>query len=213
MIVELYGLPGSGKSTLVSSFCDIKLDYKKYGTNTFIGNSKFNKFKYGILCLKPQNFLTLILLIFSVAGKKSSFKIKMKDRIISLLYVIYILDIVQTKNEKFILDEGLVQALSAFYIGFNFRENVLYHIKKLINKQNYVFCYCDISYEESLSRMHSRNRKSANIDFMDRTELLLFMEELSNKNRLIASILSKDFSHLRIDMSNPKEAFTDLDNM
>ncbi|HFI0980734.1 TPA: hypothetical protein ACGO17_002181, partial [Streptococcus suis] len=141
---------------------------------------------------------------------KSSFKIKMKDRIISLLYVIYILDIVQTKNEKFILDEGLVQALSAFYIGFNFRENVLYHIKKLINKQNYVFCYCDISYEESLSRMHSRNRKSANIDFMDRTELLLFMEELSNKNRLIASILSKDFSHLRIDMSNPKEAFTDL---
>lgn len=210
MIVELFGLPGSGKTTFVSEFCKIQMDFKNYGTISFIGNSKYNKYKYVFLCFKPKIFLSLFLLIYSISGKKSSIRVKMKDRLISLLYVIYILDIVFYKNEKFILDEGLVQALSAFYIGFDFKENILYIIKKMINRKKYVFCRCNLSFEESLNRMHNRNRKTANIDFMDRNELLKFMTDLSKKNEAIVNIFSEGYSLENIEMYNQNEALTNL---
>lgn len=207
-IVELYGLPGCGKSSLTKS---LLLDLQKNCTTEIIKrsdismviNKYWNRPLYLFFVLlvhlfKPSNIkLKILLLKYTISFPLNRYSI------IYLLYMIIVIDLYKNNNNKtIILDEGIVQFLSSIphNIPIPIKEvNLVKRISKTIESMNinYLCVECQLDREINVQRLKQRNRN-------DRFAYRKGLEDLLNTKESNLSLIANEIAKnkLIVNMQN-----------
>lgn len=180
MIIEIFGLPGSGKTTFCQKYSTEKnlKDLMKFYRDSFFGRSLYYIFKY-IYFLIPKINIKLKR-IMEVLSKKNytnciNKDISIKEYIIFMCFVYYC----ELKNKKnVIIDEGIIHYCMALHAEFGVEFDVLDEIiNELKLEKNIKYIVLNCSVEKCLSQMKKRNRMRSSIDFMDEGELELLLKK------------------------------------
>lgn len=193
MIIEFFGFPGSGKTTICNKFIKkLKKDDRKVIRGTFdhLGSFKRITFKlfYSFLCLfiSPK-FYTKNLLFF--LEMKSGRKTAITDFLnVSYLYARYS---VLKKTEKIVVfDQGLIQA---YWSVFTFTEAGREYDYHLLFKNIEMVIILEMDLGQNIERLFSREdkrsrvqKKTENIDIYFKKFLIVkdTLSELSIQHRL-----------------------------
>lgn len=203
-IIELYGLPGCGKSTLSKYL--LSFLQKRYPNNVIkradisgVINRWWNHplflfFYLFLQILKPNNFrFKISLLSYAVSFPLNRYSI------IYLLYTMIVVDLYSKNATKIIvLDEGIIQFLSAIphdvlIDNSDMIDNISRQLYKMPIEVLYVECH--IEKMVNLQRIKQRNRPDR-FAFNDGLEELLTKKEANLA--LIASFVAKN--KITIDM-------------
>jgi len=183
MIIELFGLPGSGKTTccnLVEKKFNIKNPMNFY-RNTIVGKIKFRLFlKFFRLnkeLLNKYNKLVSIL-------NDKTYKNNIDSKIDINLYLKYILFTyyIEKKYEKhsIIIDEGIVHYCIALYAEFDVEYNQILKINEMFQMELKTNICLKSDIETSISQMIKRSRKVSAIDFLDKNQLIDILNKYNN---------------------------------
>ncbi|HFI0273250.1 TPA: AAA family ATPase [Streptococcus suis] len=209
MIIDLNGLPGSGKSTVVNDFTQSNQQFELKGTEEFIKLSKLQKISLLRLLIDTKNRKFFFLI--GKLGKKNTSTAKgigRYERLIARLYSLYVFQLIQesqVEKKNYIFDEGIIQSLVPITLGFELDIEVLKKFSKLLVSIDFLFVHCEISETESFSRIVKRNRQTAAMDFLTNNELQTFLQTYALRLSEIREILCrKDHGNLWLDMQeNP----------
>lgn len=196
IIIEFFGLPGAGKST-VCDLLEVSLLKHGYGVVNLHKREKADSLK------KKIEKLLHIIRYWTWSGNRKLKKVlrnfskqcyyndshKWIDRILELNYLIF-------RNDKHLdiglLDEGFVQWISSICFDKPYKHSaeLMQVINSIIMCHDYYLVHCEILPAEALSRVSSRNRKNDryNLSSKKANELL----EIKNENLVqIASNIDK----------------------
>lgn len=181
MIYELYGLPGSGKSTCcnrIQKEINIKNPLEFYRDN-IIGKVYFHLFfKFFRFNKELKGKFDEIL---KVLDDYNSYKNFLNSEIkidIFLKYLIFVYYIEKNSKKTLILDEGIIHYCLALYAEFNVELEKLDKIVEILdifNSKITIGLKCSV--ETAIFQIKKRNRKRTAMDFLEDKEL----EELINR--------------------------------
>ena len=175
MIYELFGLPGSGKTTcgnIIQEEFNInnKLEFYR---NHFWGKIIFHVFlKIFFIDRQLKNkFTEIINVIGNIKTYKNSIDCKISIELY-IKYIIFVYFIEKKSKEDILIDEGIIHYLSALYAEFNVSFNKLDKIIEILevkNEKTIVGLKC--SKEQAFTQIKKRNRKRAAMDFLSDRKL------------------------------------------
>lgn len=181
MIFELFGIPGSGKTTMCKKLDNDK-GYKNimfFYRESFVGKVIYQLFlRFFVFNKKLRlmyNEINVILKDYLENDNIISKDVKLDLFIKYIIFVCYI----ESKYYKYnvCVDEGILHLCIAIYAEFGVPLQVLERIMYLTSNKNnirYILINCEI--EKAMLQIKRRNRKRAPIDFITDDELrkLLF---------------------------------------
>lgn len=189
--VELFGVPGSGKSTYVK-----ENDLKIYDLNNRINGScrlkrNIKKCMYMINILSFKRNINKNIKCVIKEFKFSNFKVKLK-MLLYMYSIIYL--ILKNKNKNYVMDEGILQVLWALgYNSDNENYDIEYCLKKLKNYLPDKVVYLNVEEEIIYERLSKRNNKGGSELEHDITMNKNYLTKAKQiENRIIDS-LNKDF--------------------
>lgn len=173
MIIEYFGLPGSGKTFLKTN--DISKDIrKKIDVNhvfyTFYG--KIYRKLIGFLKYFQHSFKSYYLVFVDLLGKDFC-----KTNSSAFNDLLFIIHMYKTKSNKKICyaDEGIVQSIC--FLLKKVPENFLVTVLKELNITNIKFIYVSTRVDKCISNIRSRNRHVCSFDEMDDEKLRSLLYE------------------------------------
>ena len=190
IIVDFYGLPGCGKSTITKGVYEklkkLEIDVNLFNKNEYLEENKIKKnyFKDYIRLLLPHNLNFMFEIIFNMKKYKKNQKIlkqDLKERIWKELRLVILYDkLAYTKSDSVILvDQGIIQDFSDYLMFRDITSEIIEkYLKKYTQSKNkFIFVNCEISVNESINRIKSRNRKIYAFDYLEDDELNEFLTE------------------------------------
>ncbi|MEN6460260.1 MAG: hypothetical protein ABFC94_02675 [Syntrophomonas sp.] len=173
IIIEFFGLPGSGKTTLANMFAD-KLEQSGYSIQKSIYriNNECNTIArlliktYTTLCFTLNNFPFIYNLFSFIYEEKNIFR-NLKDIIKQWINICFVLNYINKGNETDIViaDQGVIQAaISISFYHKNIDLNSI--IKRLISQisKNQVFIYVHVDIEKDLKRLKNRKNGKSRLE-------------------------------------------------
>lgn len=206
-IIELFGLPGCGKSTLVKSILsvlrksypnDVKSRSDILGVVNKLRDRPFLLFFVFVYhIIKPGYYMTKITLLrFSVFFPFNRYVI------FYLLYIIIVLELSRKKrSEIIVLDEGLIQSISSIpHDNIIKRADLINGIARQVEKINIDILYveCSLNRKSNLQRIKQRNRNDR-FAFKNGLDDLLTVKEANIA--MISNVLAKN--KIIVDMQRP----------
>ena len=199
MIYELYGLPGSGKSTCcdrVQKQCNIKNQLEFYIYN-IIGKIFFKLFlKFFKFNKDLKNKFEEI---FKILNNSNDYKNSLNLEIKLDLYIKYLIFIyyIEKKSKKtLIIDEGIIHYCLALYAEFNVELEKIDRIISVLKESNLkitIGLKCPV--ETAILQIKKRNRKRTAMDFLEDKDL----ENLLNRYFEAIKHFQNNYLYLSID--------------
>lgn len=183
MIIEFIGLPGAGKSTLITPFVKLLTD-KGYDVINFSAHNQklmgkpSGKLKFGLfLVLNFSKISKLKKVIARGLGKEKVFK----SRFLKLLLLIFSIMEYCKKNDKgvLVLDQAIIQMIGSIYVelgikDYTITEKVFKESLAFLNtKHNYKVVTLDLPLEIAVNRVFSREKQNCEFKEMTQTDLEL----------------------------------------
>ena len=193
-IIDLYGIPGSGKSTfaanLYGELCASKKKVLLYNKNDYIVEGIYNKkIQDYIRLILPKNILYYFKIAKPLNIKKNSKSLK--ETVWRKLRLVMLHDLLNRKMnvDYIIIDQGIIQDFTELThgrkIGTKYIENYITSFKNQINKIMYV--YCNISVDNAINRINNRKREKFLFDQLSNDELRQYLicnlEEIKEINK------------------------------
>lgn len=210
-IIEFYGLPGCGKTTLRNQL--IQSPLKRFGTiNEVMTQYKKESLIYRITHLPLKQWWQLTLFILSLSNIRSN----RKSFYVVLYYKTLAYSYCREKSifDYVVVDHGLVQQVGSILHNMNYdlSEKSLGKLSRFLYLMKETkTIYCQIPSELSLSRIKKRNRDSGRIDAMmyDREKALYYLEKEKSFFERISKT-TKDINDV-LDMTRaPEELMLDI---
>lgn len=207
IVIDLFGFPGSGKSTLAFNLYNElrKNNYKvtMLNKNEYLKNviSKKKKLDYLRLFL-PRNIYYYFKIVRKCVKniKNESLKIKIwkKIRLVLLHDQIY----KKTNFDFIIIDQGIIQDFAEITLNNKdiLDSDIKNYITSFLGKNKIFFVNCNISLEETKSRIKKRNRKKYSFDFLSNKELDCFLNLEKQRIDLIQSFALDYFQIINVNM-------------
>lgn len=208
-IVDFFGLPGCGKSTLVNSLKQTNVNRLKIATiDDIVADIKKEKLWKRITCVSPVNLLYSFLFRLSVPfdGKRKdrSFKNWVKHGILynyAMKYSCY--DIV-------LVDEGNIQNFVKYERGDDLHNNqdFVSSCKKYIEASPvFIYIYCQVDADTANKRIEHRGRKFGRIDVINDEEARITeLRKEQQRFEFFSSLLKRGgFEILTMEMESPTE--------
>ena len=208
-IIEFYGLPGCGKTTLVNQL----LSFESYRIGTVQDVMAFYNRKsviYKLSHLPIRKWWILLTFLWSLSGKRKNGK----DYYISLFYktLAYSYSVNQSDFDLIVVDHGIIQQLGSILHNANYQisDKSLRKFLRFVNifkETQKVYCY--ITSDLSLCRMKKRNRDGGRIDaVMYDTQIAL--QYLGNELVLFNNISKLlKYENPILDMTKPTKSLAD----
>lgn len=207
-IIEFYGLPGCGKTTLRSNL--LLLPSKHTGSiQEVMVLYKQESFFYRLFHLPIKRWWLLSMFLISIPEKRKN----AKSDYVALFYKVLAYNYCASKSpfDFVVVDHGIVQQLGSILHNMDYKlsDKSLKRVLLFLNSiKNTLFAYCQISSELSLKRMKMRKRDGGRIDAVmnDTVQALYYLE----KERMLFSKISDslDNDKVIIDMSKSPEELT-----
>ena len=206
-IIELYGLPGAGKTTICNFFRE------QSGLQVGKVHLVMDLYKKEALSFKIIHFplfqcikLTFFLLI--TKHKRGSFVAVYK--LFYYLLIAYNYCQYQKEYEYIVVDHGMVQQLGSMLHNSEYKitqKALDRYSKLLISIRNVYYVYCYISKETALNRMRVRGRNLGRIDAVMDNALMAYdlMEKETNLFEKLSSALENSAVGMVADMESSKE--------
>lgn len=175
MIVELFGLPGAGKTYVINTIrgnCTIGVESKNRFKKFFINIIKsFSLFTPESLKLKRD--IHGLLKLDSSEPLFISTSIEKHLNNIALVIFGYS----HSTRSKLFLDEGIIHRVVSFAVNYNLELDVVLKITDIVIPYlKLVNCfYLDCDVQECFSSIKSRNRHFCEMDELDDTKLIAFL--------------------------------------
>lgn len=188
MVIELFGLPGSGKSFLCDKIQELGYakNIMKFYKENFIGKVIFHLFLNCFTINKKLKKLYNDSL--KIIGNTANYKNQINSSIPINLYVKYMVYIFFLENnikKNIIIDEGIMHYSMALHAEYDLELEKIEEIIKLYevkSKQTYCLkCDKDII----LMQIKKRNRKNTSIDFLEENELNNILEKYSKAQEFL----------------------------
>lgn len=177
MIVELFGCPGSGKSFLMDKIVKNKSVATDFNRKNPIKTSIIRTMKKAVVYFPSSIFLKKK--IYKILRKQSQIPVFIDrpikvwiDNLVMLNFVYRIL-----KNKNLFMDEGLVQRTISMCVNFQWDTNIAINIINLLPGSQ--FCtpfFLDVSVDDCLKSIETRDRHTVEMDEMDNPLLSRFVE-------------------------------------
>ena len=180
MIIDLYGMPGSGKST-VCNYLEQNLEFKNvknWYIEKTIGKIIFHLYLY--LFFLDKTSRKKYKEIMKIIDNKKAYKNYINSNVNISLYIKYMLFdyYLERKNiKKIIIDEGIIHYSISLYVEFNLEKEKIMKIIELLKLNNVKYIGLKIDIEESKKNIKKRNRKRCPIDFLNDNELDKFLKK------------------------------------
>ena len=198
-IIEFYGKPGVGKSTV----CDelekkLSINYKVVNLQKFKSPQKFLKklfFYFRVYSNYRIIILLSYLLKYSQMYTNSFNNIYWINRIMVLNFLIK-QEVSKQNNEIILLDEGIIQFLTSLAHGIKISEKKI--ITKICNYFNdtypkkTILIKCEIKLEDNILRLKKRNRINDRFIFSDINEMKKQLNIKENNLDFISSLFKCD---------------------
>lgn len=195
MKFELFGLPGSGKTSLCKK---IKKKYKIKNPMDFYKYNFFGKILFHIFLSTfyfNKSNIKLFKELMSFLG--DGFYKNIIDNTIDIeLYIKYIVFVnyIEQKKGNYVIDEGIIHYCIALYAEYNVDFKIIDIILEKTNVENIkVGLKCSIN--KAMEQIKIRNRKSCPIDFLEEEKLFFILKKYNdaiNYYRDKYSLLSND---------------------
>lgn len=204
-IIELFGLPGGGKSTICNEILNSHLRTAKIGEALRLFKKESIAFKLSHLPI--LKWLKFGLIVLTIPNKKRN------SKIIYLEFFYIILSYHYAKYQKhfdyLIVDHGLCQQLgSMLHVNdFIIKKNTLSRFSELVlSFDNLHINYCSLPQELALERMRQRKRDVGRIDAVMK-DTKKAMDLLNKEDELFESVCKslKESVHI-LDMTNSVES-------
>ena len=198
MIIELFGVPGSGKTTLCKNIVKIKGEYclpMSFFVETFVGRILMHIFwKYYRFNRKLRKIYNIIIEIIGNVDEYSHLYIHNLKIDSYLKYVVfsYYLEAKLTRKNC-IMDEGIIHYCMSFYAEFGLEIEKIDKIIETLMDKNVRVCGLINNKEVVLNNIMERNRKVSYIDKMSLDDL----SKLLDKYYEVFSIFQQRFECLR----------------
>ena len=189
--VELFGVPGSGKSTYVK-----ENDLKIYDLNNKINGScrlkrNIKKCTYMISILVLERNINKNIKSVIEEFEFPSFKVKLK-MLLYMYSIIYL--ILRNKNKNYVMDEGILQVIWALgYNSENENYDIEYCLKKLKNYLPDKVIYLNVEEEIIYERLSKRNNKGGSELEHDITMNKNYLTKAKQIENRIIDCLNKEF--------------------
>lgn len=208
MIIDIFGIPGSGKSYLAYELIKMKSNSTKNLTlierTTFHGKvlkklgmfmikKVFNKKLY-----KDKNYNFLIQK-YNQKGKYNTNR-NIQEYIYRMLYIQLQYNFYNKFSKKdFIVEEGVYHAIITMAVDFEIESKDVKLLTKYIynkNKKNKLtVIYHKATVLTAERSIKKRNRKSAPIDFLVGKELLFFLKEYEKYCELVSNLVNPEIHY------------------
>ena len=181
-VVEFYGLPGCGKTTLK----DIMVSSPVINAGSIHDLLHFfikEKVLYKLTHLPLKQWCLLSLFLLSLKGRRKN----SKKFYIDLYYkvLVYSYFVIKPPYDYIIVDHGLIQQLGSILHNMNYEisdKSLQFFLRFVNSMKNTILVYCRISSTNSLNRIIGRNRSVGRIDAVmnDRQKALFYLEKEYN---------------------------------
>ena len=208
-IIDLYGLPGAGKTTICNSLLE-KKDYQVAKISGLMELYKTQTFLFKVFHLPLYRWTRLTLFIISVPNISKV----AKSEIISFYYIVLAYSFFQHQScyNYLIVDHGLIQQLASvlhdnrFIISNKALKLFVAFLKKMEPLDK---VYCLTSKEFALERMKLRNRNAGRLDaIMNDTSVVL--ELLDNEKKLFDKVSELVDNRVTINMEDTASSMQQL---
>ena len=195
-VIEFYGLPGVGKSTVCDRLIGNDKRYVKIKDVMVQYNNEHFIFKITHLPIKRWLKFTSFLLSLSGRNKNSI------DEYLTFYYQVLAYSYCCTKMQgvTLVMDHGLVQQLGSILHNMDFAisYNSLHKFSKFLHSMRPLhIIYSRLSEEDALKRMRERKRDSGRIDaVMNDTEKALYLLQKESRNIKLKTERKKTDPHI-----------------
>ncbi len=204
MIYDLFGIPGSGKSTIcdyVEKNCNIT-DIKNKYIEDFIGKVIFHLYLY--LFFLDKASLKKYKQIKKIIGNYKDYSNYINPKTKISLYIKYMLFdyYIETKVKKdCIIDEGIIHYCISLYVEFDLEIDKILKIIDLLKVEKIEYIGLSCSIDECIKNIKKRNRKRCDIDFLEGNDLISFLEKWNEGFNIMSKKYKTD------NINNLKEYF------
>lgn len=176
MIVELIGMPGAGKSTIINRLLEEESELKLKKYQEMVMGSKLNKIRgisfIGFALINSLRFFPLF--IKAIKGSKNkNYTIK---RLQKLLVMLHNLETYQ-KDDILVMDQGIAQLLISIFGVNNQKNNIPYneYLSSLLKTRkidNYKLIYIQTPLSVASNRIMNRDKANCEFKKMDTSNRL-----------------------------------------
>ena len=207
-IIEFYGLPGCGKTTLRSNLL-LSLSKHAGSIQDVMTLYKHESFFYRLFHLPIKQWCLLSIFLIMMPQKRKN----TKSAYVALYYKVLAYAYCASKSpfDFIVVDHGIVQQLGSILHNMDYKlsDKSMKRVLLFLNSiKNSIFVYCQISSELSLSRIRARKRDGGRIDAVmnDTNQALYYLE----KERMLFNKISDSLYNDKviIDMSKSPEELT-----
>ena len=192
MVYEIFGIPGSGKTTC----CENLKKYSVKNPIIFYRNNNIGKILFHIflrIYWIDKELCDYMKKIKNIIGKDKKYVNIYNSKITIDLYIKYMLFsyFIEKKSKgNIVIDEGIIHFCTAMYAEFDLE---IEKIKKIINIfkdiANLEIIYLECSVNIAIEQSKKRQRKRAAIDFLNDIEL----KKLYQRYEYICTLLSRNY--------------------
>lgn len=165
MIVECFGLPGSGKTYFANEKSDEYFNFMKF-RYSLIGKIWFKIYSWILKWTRSYKYIESKIIDIINKNKLIILSSRTKEYIHMYCFISIIYDKYSKKEKKVIFDEGKIQILVSLFYENNWDINIAIHeIFSCNNTSKYV--YINTGVRKSFENIKVRNRKICEIDYLD----------------------------------------------
>ncbi|MFJ6990409.1 hypothetical protein [Limosilactobacillus mucosae] len=181
--IELFGIPGSGKSYYAKKMIDDDSKYLNVTTYLFsrYGSLKFKFFVHGRLSFLYERKITkkLILLFKPYLNNNNvfGFDVKLIIYIYQMIYLYHIKNLYQNKPKVLFFDEGIIHRLISIEAEFDVPHNIAVKAYHILDNDNVKYFFIDVPVQLAVERIRLRNRNITNMDFLNNLDLVRFLNK------------------------------------
>lgn len=211
-IIDLYGIPACGKTTLAKYMASHPKNGLKVATMRDCILSALNDKWHLVMSVSPKNIWASIRLKFSAPLDLKRSAIPFRRVLLMGLFKNYVLK--YTDYDIVVTDHGDIQRFVSLERGDNLHESKRFlgaclHYLKVSLSSTYV--YCRIDAQEALLRMNGRGREKGRIDLISDQHLKL--HELETESRCFdfwkTILKERKASHIDLDMRDSVPSIAD----
>lgn len=191
MIVECNGLPGCGKTTLVEEvskkLSDMGILHTVAGVNAFRYGNKIKR------VVSLLNYSIVWTALSSRKGTESLSFLSFKERLITLMYLHYLITEYDRARCLIVSDEGIVQTLATVSSFTDTETKDTKAAKNLLRSERVLELNCDLSIHDSIKRIADRQRHDSAIDSMQGDALAGYLSQHSERLQSLRRICTNSY--------------------
>ncbi len=211
MIIEFFGMPGSGKTALYKYLLELKEDsviFKDQKNNKFFSH-QWLLFLYILNPISLINILQFIYIVIKINGFSDAPRKIIKN---SLYRYFVTREFLYGKNDKdvFILFEQNIfqMILSVLHLKEGINEK---YIKKILNiflpyTKNYIVVFSELDIKTAAIRINERTTNTSRFDLYHDEDLIANLYKLNQNIKLIKKVINNNyFKIIKLDMNKSIE--------